>query len=114
MGLGTVLQHHQAMLLGHFPQRGHVDALPVQMHGQQCLGAGGDGVRDLRGVHEVVVGADVDEDGVAPVPSMATTVGAAVLATVMTSSPGPTPSACSPSLTALVPLSTPAQWRTPW
>lgn len=24
---------------------------------------GGDGVRDLRGVHEVVVGADVDEDG---------------------------------------------------
>ncbi len=52
--------------------------------------------------------------GVAPVESMAITVGAAVFDTVITSSPGPMPSAWRPSLMAFVPLSTPTQWSTPW
>lgn len=52
--------------------------------------------------------------GVAPTALIATTVGAAVFETVITSSPGPMPRARRPSTMALVPLSTPTQWATSW
>src|SRR5437773_2488870 len=59
-----------------------------------------------------VAGSTSTKTGVAPLLTIAATVGAHVLLTVMTSSPGPTPNASSASQRASVPLATATPCRT--
>ena len=60
--LACILDHGQVVALGELEDRVHVDALPEDVHGHDRARPVGDRRLELRHVHVVGAGLDVDED----------------------------------------------------
>ena len=106
MRLAGVLDDRKTVTVGDLHDRGHVGRQAEQVDRADRARARRDRGLDPVGVDDVGVGLDVDEDGRRPVNRIELTVALKVCATVMTSSPGPSPRPSNRHISATVPLLT--------
>ena len=99
--------------VGDLADGAHVGALAVEVDGDDGLGLLRDGASIVSGQMHLVFGSQSTNTAVPPAIQMASAVAKKVLALVMTSSPGPMPSAMRVSQMASVPLPRPMAYFVP-